>query len=151
MADPLSVTASIAALVIPALHRARLVIKDIDRIRDAPKNILSIKEDLVSIESSLVSLQDVNKDEWMVQRSNLAEQSQSLIRGIASACDHFRTDLARLTRHSSNGKLAWEDRARIDFFQESKIKSISEQLQARKQDIFGPVSIATLWVTSETW
>ncbi|KAF2174723.1 hypothetical protein K469DRAFT_613557, partial [Zopfia rhizophila CBS 207.26] len=53
--------------------------------------------------------------------------------------------LQRWTRHSEDGKLAWQDRANIGFFKQGEIKTMSEQLQNCKVTINSVVSIATIY------
>jgi hypothetical protein len=110
---------------VPALHGARLLLNDLQQIKDAPKEVLGIREDVASIESALVSFQAVDKDEWKLLGGNLNEQTAALIEVIKIACIGFKTNLDQWTRHSSDGKLAWRDRASIGFFNQRWIKSIS--------------------------
>ena len=64
MADPLSVAASIVGVTVPALHGTRLLLDDLQGIADAPKAVESLKEDLLSVDMALKSLQAVKDPEW---------------------------------------------------------------------------------------
>lgn len=56
MADPLSVTASIVGIVVPALHGAHLLLADLESISDAPKTVESLKREIHLVETTLHSL-----------------------------------------------------------------------------------------------
>jgi hypothetical protein len=58
----------------------------------------------------------------------------------------FRANLQRWTSHSEDGRLSWQDRAKVGFFKQSQIRSMSQQLQSCKITINSVVSIATLYV-----
>lgn len=65
MSDPLSVTASIVSVTVPALYGARLLLNDLRNIIDAPQTIQSLKDDVTSAETALRSLQNIQDTEWM--------------------------------------------------------------------------------------
>jgi len=56
-------------------------------------------------------------------------ESKTTISTCTRACDEFRTDLQRWTRHSGDGRLKWQNRANVGFFRQGQIKAMSEQLQ----------------------
>ncbi|PGH12592.1 hypothetical protein AJ80_06650 [Polytolypa hystricis UAMH7299] len=117
MADPLSFTASIAAVTVPALHGMRLLLNDLRRIRDAPETVEDLKDDIRSADTALTLLQAVQNSDW-----------ESLS-----------------TRHSEGGRLSRRDRATVGFFKHDQIESISKQLQNCKITVNSMVSIATLY------
>jgi hypothetical protein len=98
-----------------------------------------------SVEVTLTLLQGVGDVEWTSLGTGVAEQSKTTIISCKQACDLFRTDLQRWTRHS-DGKLAWQDRANVGFFKKDQIKAMSEQLQNCKLTITNVVGVATLCV-----
>jgi len=146
MTDPLSVAASIVGVTVPALHGTRLLLDDLQGIADAPKAVESLKEDLLSVDMALKSLQAVKDPEWKSLGETVAHESKVAISNCKRACDMFRTDLQRWTRHSEGGKLSWQDRANVGFFKQRRVKSTSEQLQTCKLTINSVVGIATLYV-----
>jgi phospholipase C len=81
---------------------------------------------------------------WELLGISVAEQSKTTIGSCTQACDHFKADLHRWTKHSNDGKLAWQDRANLGFFKQGQIKAMSEQLQNYKLGINSVVSMATL-------
>lgn len=146
MADPLSIGAGVVGIIVPALHGTRLLLDDLRCIIDAPKAIETLKEDLCSVEMALTSLQAVKDVEWELLGNTVVEQSKATINTCTKACDMFRADLQRWTKHSDEGKLSWQDRANVGIFKQRRIKAISDQLQTCQISINSVVGIATLCV-----
>jgi len=144
MADPLGIAASIVGVTVPALHGARLLLDDLQNINDAPETVERLKDDVRSVDLALTSLQTVKDQEWKSLGRAVAEESKTTISTCTRACDKFRSDLQRWTRHSGDGRLAWQDRANVGFFKQGRIKTMSEQLQNCKVTIASVVGIATL-------
>jgi hypothetical protein len=144
MADPLSITASAVGIIVPALHGTRLLLEDLQQLKDTPKTIKRLVEDVQSVDKALKLLQSVEEREWGLLGAGIAEQSKTTISSCTQACDLFRTDLQRWTRHSEDGKLAWQDRAKVGFFKKDQVKAMSEQLQSCKLAINLLVGVATL-------
>jgi hypothetical protein len=146
MADPLSIGAGVVGIIVPALHGTRLLLDDLRCIIDAPGAIETLKEDLCSVGMALASLQAVKDVEWELLGNTVVEQSKATINTCTKACDMFRADLQRWTKHSDEGKLSWQDRANVGFFKQRRIKAISDQLQTCQISINSVVGIATLCV-----
>lgn len=146
MTDPLSAAAAVAGLVVPALHGARLLLNDLEKITDAPKAVKGLEEDLASVGASLESLKAIEEPQWYMLGDNVVERSKATIETCATSCDAMRGDLQRWTRRSRDGKLSWRDRAKIGFFKERRVKSMSEQLQSCKLTMSSVVGVATLYV-----
>lgn len=144
MADPLTVAASIVGVTVPALHGTRLLLDDLKKLKDAPKTVKRLADDVHSFDVALKLLEGVEERGWKSLGTTIAEQSKTTISSCTQACDIFRTDLQRWTRHSEDGRLAWLDRANVGFFKQGQIKAMSEQLQNCKLVITTLVSIATL-------
>jgi hypothetical protein len=145
MPDPLSVAASIISVTVPALHGTRLLLDDLNKIIDAPQAVQSLKDDVASAEMALQSLQAIKDPEWEVLGQTVAGQSKAAIKNCARACGVFRDNLQSWTRHSQEGRLSWQDRAKVGFFKERQIKAMSEQLQSCKVTFNSAVGIATLY------
>jgi hypothetical protein len=144
MADPLAITASVVGIVGPALHATRLLLEDLQQLKDAPKTIKRLVEDVRSVDSALELLQSVEKREWNLLGAGVAEQAETTINSSMQACNIFRADLKKWTRHSEGGKLVWLDRANVGFFKKDQVKAMSEQLQSCKLAINLIVGVATL-------
>ncbi len=63
MADPLSIAASVVGVAVPALHGTRLLLDDLQKLKDAPKSIRRLEEDVHSVEVTLTTLQTVEDRE----------------------------------------------------------------------------------------
>jgi len=146
MADPLSIGAGVVGLIVPALHGTRLLLDDLQSIKDAPKDIETLKTNLSSVELALTALQAVKDVEWELLGEDVVKHSKAGIQSCTKACELFRVDLQRLTKHSTGGSLSWRDRANVGFFKQSRIKAISVQLLACQININSVASTATLSV-----
>ena len=144
MSDPLSIAASIVGVTVPALHGARLLLDDLQKISDATETVERLKGDVRSVDIALTSLQTVKDQEWESLGRTVVGDSKTTISTCRIACDKFRNDLQRWTRHSEDGRLTWQDRANVGFFKQGRIKAMSEQLQNCKVTTTSIVSIATL-------
>lgn len=140
-------TASVVGVIVPALHGTRLLLEDLQQLKDAPKTVKRLVEDVHSIDTALKLLQGVEGREWELLGRGIDEYSTKTISSCTQACDIFRSDLQRWTRHSEDGELVWQDRVKVGFFKQGQIKAMSEQLSNCKLTINSVVSIATLWVT----
>ena len=143
MADPLNLTASAVGIIVPALHgtRLRLLLEDLQQLKDAPKTVKRLVEDVHSVDTALKLLQKIEEREWGLLGEDVAKQS---ISSSTQACNLFRVDLQKWTRHSEDGKLVWLDRANVGFFKKDQVKAMSEQLQSCKLAINLIVGVATL-------
>ena len=148
MSDPLSITASVFGITVAALHGTRLLLEDLQQLKDAPKTVKRLVEEVHSVNTALALVQEVEDREWELLGADLADLLKTTICNCKQACDLFRTDLQRWTRHSEDGKLAWKDRANVGFFKQAQIKAMSEQVSNCRLTITSAVSIATLYVTS---
>ena len=150
MTDPFSIAGSIVSLTVPALHGIRLLLDDLQRLINAPRTVEGLKDDLLSVDMALKSLQAVDDPEWEALGGTVANQSKVAISTCTRACDMLRADLQKWTRHSEDGKLSWQDRANVGFFKQKRIIAMSEQLQTCKTTINSVACIATLCVTSSS-
>ncbi|MCJ1251978.1 hypothetical protein MMC30_009216 [Trapelia coarctata] len=145
MADPLSIAASVVGVTVPALHGARLLLDDLQKIKDAPETVQRLKDDVRSVDMALTSLQAVKDQDWESLGANVVEESKETITICTTACDRFRADLQHWTRHSEDGKLTLQDRTNVGFLKQGRVKTMSEQLQNCKVTINSVVSVATLY------
>ena len=146
MADPLSITASVVGVIVPALHAIRLLLEDLQQLKKAPKTVKRLVDDVHSVDTALELLQSVEKREWDLLGTGVAEKAETTIRSSTHACNLFRADLKKWTRHSDDGELSWLDQANVGFFKKYQVKAMAEQLKSCRLAINLIVSIATLWV-----
>jgi orotate phosphoribosyltransferase-like protein len=144
MANPLSITASVVGIIGLALHGTRLLLQDLQQLKDAPKTVKRLVEDMQSVDTALKLLQCVEEREWGLLGAGVAKQLETTISSSTQVYNIFRADLQKWTRHSEDRKLAWLDRANMGFFKKDQVKAISEQLQSCKLAINLIVGVATL-------
>lgn len=53
MVDPLSIAASVVGIIVPALHGTRLLLNDLQKLKDAPKAVKRLVEDVHSVDTAL--------------------------------------------------------------------------------------------------
>jgi hypothetical protein len=145
MADPLSIAASVVGVTVPALEATRLLLDVLSEIKDAPKTITRLSDEVRDVDGTLNLLQGVGDREWLLLGTTVADHSKTTITSSKEACTHFRGKLQQWTKHSDDGKLAWRDRANVGIFKKNQIKATSEQLQNCKLSINNVISIATLY------
>jgi hypothetical protein len=142
--DPFSVTAGVVGIAAPAVHCIHMLLRDLQKIVDAPETLKSLKEDLLSVDQALTSLQAISDLQWKSLGETVVIQSKAATTTCKESCDRFRTALSRWTRHSEDGKLSLRDRAMVGFFKQGYVKSMSEQLQQCKLTLTSVVCIAIL-------
>jgi hypothetical protein len=59
MADPLSITASAVGIIIPALYGIRLLLEDLQQLKDILKTVKRLTEDIYSVYITLELLRGV--------------------------------------------------------------------------------------------
>lgn len=146
MAEVFGIAAGAVGIAAPALHWARLLLADLERISDAPQTVEGLKGDIHLIDTTLQSLLAITEPQWAALGTGLIDQSKITLVTCARSCEKFRTDLLSWTKHSSDGRLSWQDRANVGFFKQNQIKSMSEQLRKYQGSLNLVTSTATLYV-----
>lgn len=144
MSDPLSVTASVAGLVVLALQGVRLLVNEVNNIKEAPKSLENLQLDLTSVQTSLKSLENIDESQLRLLGEQVYNQSAAAIERCTSTCHDFRNDLQRWTKRSRDGKLSWRDKTNIGLFKEQRIDVMSRQLQNCKLTLHSVAVNATL-------
>lgn len=145
--EPLSATASVVGIVVPAMHGTRLLLNDIKKIRGAPETVADLTKELEGVLLATEGLKAVELSE--LESLGVVKQSLSAIKTADEACEAFRKDLQRWTKHSEDGKMSWRDRINVGFFQDENIKALSTRLQTCKTTLISAVGTATLFVYRE--
>ncbi|KAJ5226237.1 hypothetical protein N7468_007462 [Penicillium chermesinum] len=135
MTDPLSVAAGVTGFVTFALHGIRVLLEDLDKIKEAPNNVLELKDELKSVERVVASLESIDDEDWNNMDTNIAVDAKTLIESCTKTCEAFRIKVQHWTRHSLGDKLSVLDRPFIGFFKSSEIDSMQRKLQAYKGSI----------------
>jgi hypothetical protein len=91
--DPLSITAAVVGITAPTVHCIRLLSEDIQKIVDAPETLKSLRNDLLSVDQALASLQAVSDAQWKSLGQTVVSQSETATTSCKESCDRFRTDL----------------------------------------------------------
>lgn len=143
MSDPLSITAGVVGIIVPALHGTRLLLNDLQELKNAPKTVKRLTDEVQSVHAALELLKGVEDRDLKSLGESVAKQAEATIRSCTQACTLFRADLERWNR-DIDGKLAWLDRANVGFFKKNQVKAMSEQLQSCKLAINLIVGVATL-------
>ena len=144
MADPLSISASVVGFVVPALEGTRLLIDTLRAIRDAPKALQDIETDLRSVEASLKSLKGIDESQLRLLSEQVYDQCQDTIDRYKSACKGFRDDIQRFTKRTRDGKLSWQDKLNVGFFNRKRVEGMARQLQSCKLALASVFSVAIL-------
>lgn len=144
MTAPFSIAASVLAVAVPALDGARLLLNDIQHLRDASKTIKRLEFEARSVEIALKALQAVDEQAWVSLGPLVVDQCKTTLIACAKVCTEFMTDVQHWTRHLDDGKLRFTDRVSVGFFKQTRIKSMTEQLRNCNLSVISVVSIANL-------
>ncbi|KAF5227311.1 hypothetical protein FAUST_11860 [Fusarium austroamericanum] len=141
--DPLSITAGVAGIAVPALQCVEKLRSTIKAILDVPSDIASLGEELLTIEQAITSIQQVSDQQWRSLGEPVVTQSKTAMNLCRKSCSKFQAAIDYWTRHGKDGKLSWRDRTEIGLFRQDHIKSTSSQLQNCIRTLTSVVSIAT--------
>ncbi|TVY72484.1 hypothetical protein Focb16_v012901 [Fusarium oxysporum f. sp. cubense] len=142
--DPLSIAAGVVGVAVPALECAQQLRKTIQAILDAPSDIASLGEELLTIEQAITSIQEVSDQQWQSLGESVVSQTKTGMNLCRESCRKFQAAIDDWTRHGEDGKLSRRDRTAIGLFRQDQIKSTSSQLQNCKDTLTSVVSIANL-------
>jgi len=144
MSDPFSIVAGVVGITGVALHGTRVLLDDLQQLKDAPETITCLTEDIRSVDATLKLFQNLEDKEWELLGAGVAEQSKATISSCTKACEIFRIDLQRWTKNSVDGEMARRDRAKVGLFKRGQIKAMTSQLANCKLSINSVVCTATL-------
>ncbi|KAG7402598.1 hypothetical protein Forpe1208_v017110 [Fusarium oxysporum f. sp. rapae] len=142
--DPLSITASVVGVAVPALQCAQQLRNTIQAIVDAPNEIASLGEELLTIEQAISSVQQVSNQQWQSLGESVISQSKTGMNLCRKSCSKFQAAIEHWTRHGEDGRLSWRDRTAIGLFRQDQIKSTLSQLQNCKFTLISVISTANL-------
>ncbi|KAF9773304.1 hypothetical protein IL306_008919 [Fusarium sp. DS 682] len=142
--DPFSITAGVVGVAVPTLQCAQQLRSTIQAIADAPSEITSLGEELLTIEQAITSIQELSDQQWRSLGEPVVTQSKTGMNVCRKSCGKFQAAIDHWTRHGEDGKLSWRDRTAIGLFRQEQIKSTSSQIQNCKGTLTSVVSIANL-------
>ena len=156
MGDPLSTAASVVGIVVPALHGIRLLLDDLEKLSDAPETVENLKAEIRLVEATIQSFLTITEPQWQALGTSIVEQSKTTLITCKESCKKFKADLLGWTRHSRDGKLSWQDRARVGFLKQNRIEAMSVQLRGYQGSLSLVASTATLYaifpiISSPRW
>ena len=125
MADPLSVSVSVAEVANSAYQSCKALNETIGGFINAPKIFQDLRRDLVALQSLLDSLQgalhDVPNAALSVNQRNCFEELKPAMRGCQAICDDFVQKLSKIANHSDTERVNWGDRVRLHFNEKDAI------------------------------
>ena len=136
MTDPLSVTASVAAIATTALGGVKFLHTTIGEIKDVPTALGNIRSDLQAVKPLLQKLcTELEKEDSQVL---LTDAIKGAVENCNSACSTFKEKLDHWMRHAAKYQAfwaEWADRARIGMFEQGTIKVFKGRLNDCKSTL----------------
>lgn len=151
MEDPLSFTANVFSVATPAAKAVHRLYESLSRVNDAPNEVLTLRDNLLSVEQSLSSLQDVRDQRWELLGPSVTERTRTAISRVGTQCSKFHVALGQWSSNSTDtdgDALMLGDRMRIGLFKHEEMANMSRQLCVFQETLTFVSSLATLWVTS---
>ncbi|KAI1116992.1 hypothetical protein F5Y14DRAFT_448376 [Nemania sp. NC0429] len=136
--------ASVASIVVPALHGIRLLLNDLEKVSDAPETVENLKREIRLVEATIDSFSTITEAQWQALGTSIVDQSKTTVIGCQELCKKFNADLLQWMKHSGNGKLSWRDRVLVGFFKQKRIEAMSVQLHSYQGCLNSVASTAIL-------
>lgn len=144
MADPLSITSGILAVVGAAYTSTKGLYDLIDGLQNAPKAIAEMKSDIGAVQGVLKAL-ETNLREKPAALTPIFERVR--IKETVGACDditkNFTQTIEKYTAHSKDGSFSKRDRLTVTF-RKSKLDGFRTRLNAAKDTVQFAVTSANL-------
>ena len=137
----------VVGVLAASLHTAHLLIGEIKRIKDVPKLLEEVMEELETVKSILSALSfalddDEIDDPKLVALINDVRISATIAK-CNTLCSKFREKFKKWTKNSTDEHLAWRDQVRLGVVEHVKITEFQQQLVAIK----GTISMAMNAIT----
>jgi hypothetical protein len=150
MADPVGLTASIIAIAGLAYQSCKALYELLDGIRNAPKTLQALNEDLSTVHNLLKSIktamEDSSDDSFSDGVKNCLEEAKPALTGCGKACDEFAEKMRKLMSHSHENHTSARDRIKLQF-QEKDISAFKYQIGSYKATLNIALSLASLYVS----
>ncbi|KAF9763199.1 hypothetical protein IL306_003217, partial [Fusarium sp. DS 682] len=133
MADPLSVTASVAGILTTTIQGVTLLCNTIDNVRNAPESINGIRLQLQQLKLPLDRLDtEIRGNETGLM---LVPEIEGALASCQNACAEFNDSLLHWTRHSSDGKKSFIDNPNLTLArQQGMAKNLADQMMKHWED-----------------
>lgn len=149
--DPLSVGSAVIGVVAAGLHATHLLVKDIERIKDAPKLLSLARQDVMSVENILQPLSAVLRGEStsspalrkLIQEIHI----ETAVTALEKRCLGFHAQMTKWKRHSKENSLSWRDKIHIGLLGEDTIQEFRHQIAICKATLDTALSSANLYVS----
>ncbi|KAF8850695.1 hypothetical protein BDZ45DRAFT_731398 [Acephala macrosclerotiorum] len=145
--EGVAAASAVIGIVVAALHGARVLYEDFEKVVHVDKTLLPIRNDLKALVDVLSSLSVFVNDENTPQVALLVLKQNSV--ELASdncqkVCTAFQAKLDEWTKHSNDGKISWRDKIKPGFFGEAEIHEFRTQLLASKGTFMIGLQMATI-------
>ncbi|KAJ3534691.1 hypothetical protein NM208_g7437 [Fusarium decemcellulare] len=155
MADPLSIAASVVAVATLAYKSCQALNDTISSLKNVPKIIQDLRNDLNTLQSQLHTLKAGLDDIRQQGGQGLAAGQQERLRELEPAlkacqecCEEFTRKLLDKTSHSGANHVDWRDRWRLHF-NDNEFSLLKSRLSNYKQTLEIALSIMTIKQVSQ--
>ncbi|KAG7101000.1 hypothetical protein HYQ45_004379 [Verticillium longisporum] len=143
--DGLSTAASAVGIVVAAVQSVQILVRTIEDIKDAPREVQAIRRDLETLASIFAQLDRFLQDNDRQQTDNAPTSTMwTATDNCRIACDDFQGLLKHWLRHSTQTHMFWTDRWRIGLFGVSRTKAFRERLSDYKDTLCLSLQTANL-------
>jgi hypothetical protein len=153
MADVIGTVSGVVGITLAALHAIRILINDIENIKDAPETIGNVKRELESVEGVLNTLEKTLRDENILSKDFEelvgGANVESAMKNCEGACKRFQSTLKKWWKHSTDTDIHWWDRAKVGFFGEKRVAAFTTELNSCKATVSMALNSANLSVCPE--
>ena len=148
MTDPLSVSASIIAVVTVAYSSTKTLFEAVKDIRDAPKTFQDLSTDLQALQEVLrllgVRLDSSGQGQPFSEAQILClDHLASPLSACSDACSEFKLKLEGMMRHSNDRHTSFRDRVK-SHFKDKEITAFRFRLVSYKQTLSIALEFASL-------
>ena len=146
MADPVSITASVIAVVTFTLQSTKLLCSAIDAYRDAGSTLTDLRLDVDAISTTLksidASLQDADDSKFSDSVKKCLQEAKPAITGCGNICKDFSDELAKIMSHSKD-KVSKRDKMKL-WIKEKTIQGFRYRLMSYKSTINIVLTLASM-------
>jgi hypothetical protein len=110
MADPISLTSGLLALVVFALQSSKTLYQTFESFQNSGRNVRELKEELAALNNVLQTLQEtVNQNDTKLSALKLPLLS------CGKACTEFTAVVRKCTAHSTGSRPSFRDWAKMNY------------------------------------